>query len=100
MALFKNITKSNGITTSYHKVTSVTIDKEHGSHVEQSGDDIQLVVRLTSYFNKEYRENEQPIESKIFYFNITSEEEESTSARKLAYTKIKTLAEWADAEDC
>ena len=99
MALYKEIVKDNGVTTSYHKVTSVTISQEPYIYTE-SDKDIQLTVKLTSYLNQEYRENNQPIESQMFYFNITSEEEESTSARKLAYAKIKSIENWADAVDC
>ena len=67
MALCKTITKDNGITTSYHKVTSVTVNQDP-SFTETSR---QLSVKLTSYLNQEYRENNQPIENQMFYFSIT-----------------------------
>jgi len=99
MALSKKIVKDNGITTSYHKVTTVTISQKPYL-LPEADDNIYMSVELTSYFNEEYRHNSTPIESNMYYFNITSEEEESTSARKLAYSKIKTLDMWADATDC
>jgi len=99
MALSKVITKNNGITTSYHKVTSVTVSQENYLTLE-TNKCVYLSVELTSYFNEEYRQNSEAIESNNYYFTITSEEEESTSARKLAYNKLKTLQQWADAVNC
>ena len=99
MALSKTITKNNGITTSYHKVTSVTVNQE-SYMLSEPDKSVQLAVKLTSYFNEEYRNNSEPIESETYYFKVTSEEEESTSARKLAYNKLKTLTQWSDAKDC
>ena len=99
MALSKTIVKNNGIITSYHKVTSVTISQESYLTSDDTNN-VQLAVKLTSYLNEEYRQNEQPIETEMYYFSATSEEEASTSARKLAYEKLKTLSIWADATDC
>lgn len=99
MALSKTITKNNGITTSYHKVTSVSVNNEpYLVPTETQG--VQLAVKLTSFFNEEYRQNNQPIETEMYYFSATSDEEANTSARKLAYEKLKTLEKWADAKDC
>ena len=92
MALSKTFTQPNGITTSYHKVTRVSVSCR--------GEEIDLGVEMTSYLNEEYRESENPITSLFYNFTVTGEEEQSMSARKLAYAKIKTLDEWADAVDC
>ncbi len=99
MALYKIITKKNGITTSYHKVTSVTVSQEDYL-LPENDKCVNLAVEVTSYFNEEYRQNSEAIESEKYYFSATSEEEESTSARRLAYNKLKTLQKWEDATDC
>jgi hypothetical protein len=91
MALKKTFVKENGISTSYHKISNVTI---------RSLDELSLHIQVTSYLNEEYREKEQEIETLFYTFDLVSEEEESMGARKLAYVKLKTLEEWADAEDC
>lgn len=95
MALSKTFIKDNGIVTSYHKVTNLSIADRNNED-----DTLNLNVELTSYMNQEYRKQNQPIETLYYFFNITSEEEEATSARKLAYAKIKELPEWIDAENC
>ena len=97
MALNKTFIKDNGITTSYHKVTTVNLSCNHD---EENQNTLLLGLELTSFLNQEYRENEQPIESDYYHFSITKEEEQETSAFKLAYKKIKELPQWADAEDC
>ena len=91
MALKKTFVKENGISTSYHKISNVTV---------RSTDSLSLRVQVTSYLNEEYREKEQEIETLFYTFDLTSEEEDSMGARKLAYAKLKTLDEWAGAEDC
>lgn len=97
MALNKTFLKENGITTSYHKVTTVNFSQDYSSE-SQVG--LLLGVEITSFFNQEYRNNDQPIESEFYHFSITKEEEQETSAFKLAYNKIKELPQWIDAEDC
>ena len=92
MALNKTFTQSNGIVTSYHKVSRVSINC--------NDNEISMGVEMTSYMNEEYRESENPVTSLFYNFDITSDEEQSMSARKLAYAKVKTLPEWADAVDC
>ena len=92
MALNKTFTQSNGITTSYHKVTRVSVNC--------SDSEMSMGVEMTSYMNEEYRESENPVTSLFYNFDITGEEEQSMSARKLAYAKVKTLPEWEDAADC
>ena len=91
MALKKTFVKENGISTSYHKISNVTV---------RSSDELSLRVQITSYLNEEYRKKEQEIETLFYSFDLTSGEEDSMGARKLAYAKIKTLEEWVDAEDC
>lgn len=91
MALKKTFVKENGISTSYHKISNVTL---------RSAEELSLWIQVTSYLNEEYREKEQEIETLFYTFDITKEEEDSMGTRKLAYAKLKTLEEWADAEDC
>lgn len=97
MALNKTFTKENGITTSYHKVTTINFSQDYSS---ENSDGLLFGVEITSFFNEEYRQNEQPIESDFYHFSITKGEEQETSAFKLAYKKIKELPQWIDAEDC
>ena len=97
MALNKTFVKENGITTSYHKVTTVNFSQDYSP---ENQDGLLLGVEITSFLNQEYRENEQPIESDFYHFSITKEEEQEISAFKLAYKKIKELPQWTDAEDC
>ena len=92
MALNKTFVKDNGITTSYHKVSTVALDDFDTAP--------SLRVHVTSYLNEEYRKDGQAIETLYYNFDITSDEENETTARKLAYSKLKTLEEWADAIDC
>ena len=91
MALKKTFVKENGISTSYHKISNVTL---------HSAEELSLYVQVTSYLNEEYRQKEQEIETLFYTFGVTEEEENAMGARKLAYAKLKTLEEWADAEDC
>ena len=91
MALKKTFLKENGISTLYHKISNVTL---------RSVEELSLHVQVTSYLNEEYREKEQEIETLFYTFDITKEEEDGMGTRKLAYAKLKTLEEWADAEDC
>lgn len=88
MALLKNIISSEGFTTSYHKIQSVSLN------------DNILHCHVGSYVSKEYRDLERPAQSNYYSFEITIEEEESMGIRQLAYKKIKELPEWTDAENC
>ncbi len=93
MALCKTFVQENGISTSYHKITDVTVRTEETN-------DINLRVFLTSYMDKTYREKDQPINTDFYSFEISGELEESMSIRKLAYNQLRTLEKWSDAEDC
>ena len=87
MALLKNITSSEGFITSYHKIQMVSLH------------DSTLHCHVDSYVSKEYRNLERPAQSNFYSFEITVEEEESMGIRQLAYTKLKELPEWTDAEN-
>lgn len=102
MALNKSITQTNGITTEYHKITSVNLVDRNGRFPVSDEQELplQIDVALTSFLNKEYRETGHSINTSVYNFHITQEEEESMGIRKLAYAKIKTLEIFADAEDC
>lgn len=88
MALSKEIKNNQGIVTTYHKVSNVTLR------------DGRLSCTLDSYVSTEYRNAEQSADSSMFRFNITLAEEESMGIRALCYSKIKELEDWADASDC
>ena len=90
MALFKEKISDNGIISKYHNIATLSL-----------GRDNMLACYVNSYANKEYRDNEaEPVQHQCYYIHITIEEEESMGIRKLAYTKLKELDEWKDAEDC
>lgn len=88
MALQKDIVSHEGFTTNYHKIEEINLH-----------DNILNIV-VNSYVSREYREFERPADQQSFNFEITLEEEEAMGIRKLAYTKIKELPDWKDAEDC
>ncbi len=88
MALQKTITDNKGISTTYHRV----------SHVSLNNNDLSCT--LQSYVSEIYRENENYANAQPYFFVITVEEEESMGIRALCYTKLKELEEWADATDC
>ena len=88
MALLKEITNEKGISTNYHKISSVTLR------------DNVVTCHLDSYVSKDYRELGQSADSFAFRFSTGVEEEESMGIRALCYTKIKALANWAEATDC
>ena len=87
MALLKNIKSTEGFVTSYHKIQSVALN------------DNILHCHVDSYVSKEYRNLERPAQSNFYSFEITVEEEESMGIRQLAYSKLKELPEWTDAEN-
>lgn len=88
MALNKQLINDKGIVTNYHRVSHVSLN------------DSTLHCSIESYVSPEYREMEKYADTSHFSFNITVEEEESMGIRALCYTKIKELADWADATDC
>ena len=88
MALTKELINRQGVVTTYHKISNVSLDSN------------RLRCRIESYVSKDYREVEQPADSSTFNFDITVEEEEAMGIRALCYTKIKALEDWSDATDC
>ena len=122
MALNKLIILDNGITTTYHRISTVNLDlyekivrvsESSDTFNEETGETIHtdpvyetvksalLKVKLLSYVNKDYRDNSSTknASSKDFYFEITPEESNS-NLRELAYDKLKLIEEFKDAEDC
>ena len=100
MALKKLFTQENGIATEYHKVTRVTFIDNNGEYPSEDKIPLTLQVKLTSYLNEGYRKSGHSIDSEMYIFDITDEEEETLGIRKLAYAKLKELDTFADAEDC
>lgn len=99
MALNKTLIQDNGITTSYHKVTRATFIDSNGEHPSEEYIPLRLQVNVTSFLNEDYRKTGYSINSEIYTFDITAADEE-LGIRKLAYTKLKALDAFADAEDC
>ena len=94
MALSKVFVKPNGITTEYHRISQADLS------VRDDNPAANLFVTVTSYLNEEYREAGHSIESLHYHFTLEQGEDENIGVRELAYNKIKTLSEWADATDC
>ena len=88
MALLKEKINDHGIVTNYHRIDHVSFN------------DGRLICSLESYVSKDYRENDMAADRHFFTFDVTLQEEESMGVRALGYTKIKSLANWADAQDC
>ena len=93
MALMKTVIQDNGTVSTYHRVVKAIIEYSDDGY-------LNLIVKLQSYFNEEYRQHQEVIRSIEYSFEITKEEEESQGLRALSYNKIKTLEEWQDATDC
>ena len=90
MALKKTIELESGITVEYFRLSQLNINGDQASFI------------LEGYINQSARENgKQPIyeagNSGMIPYD-KSKVDESPFAQ--AYTKIKTLPSWADAEDC
>ena len=104
MALKKLFVQDNGISTEYHKVNRVNLIDRNGEYPREFNIDekssLKLDVVVVSFLNEEYREKGHSINTNIYSFNITKDEEETLGIRKLAYVKLKTLDIFADAEDC
>lgn len=96
MALNKKIIKDNGVETNYHRITQVNFSITEFSNIENK----YLSVRITSYLNEEYRENNKSIDEQYFNFLLEENEDIATDIRAFAYEKIKILPEWVDATDC
>ena len=75
--------KNNGIKTSYHKITSINL-------TTREEDNILLVV-LTSYLDETYRQQLQSIETTMFDFELTEDEDINIGIRELGYKKLKEM---------
>jgi hypothetical protein len=92
MALKKQIIKENGTESNYHKISRVDLSI--------SDDQTRLAVEIESYLNEEYRKANKPNDRDYQLFVLEGGEDTTSQIRPLAYSKIKELAAWADAEDC
>ena len=99
MALRKNITQSNGITTNYHKINRIALIDNNGEVPAEERQPLILTVDVVSYLNEEYRDACESIMVRTYGFNI-SPDEEVISIRSLGYTKLKELELFKEAEDC
>lgn len=104
MALKKLFVQDNGITTEYHKVARVNLIDRNGEFPREPDTtdkfSLEINVVVVSFLNEEYRETGHSINTNIYDFTITKEEEETLGIRRLAYSKLKELDIFADAEDC
>ena len=90
MALLKDVTQDDGVTTSYHRIQSVIINtNSHNS------------IIIVSYIDNDIREKEKeglilvPYQKAITY----ETKYDPDMSVEVAYDYLKTLNEFADAED-
>ena len=88
MALNKEIVNGSGVTTTYHRIDHVSIT------------DNQMHCSVLSYVSSFYRDLDKAVDSSVYTFDISLEEEESMGIRQLCYSKLKELEFWSDATDC
>ena len=88
MALNKEITIDNGAIANYHRINYVNLR------------DNVLSFSVASYLSEVYRALERPINETYYEFDISVKEEESMGIRRLCYSKLKELEQWASATDC
>lgn len=94
MALKKVITDHKGISTSYHKITDISVrGKENEFYSAHAA--------LKSYVSEDIRQESvnNEVEISFYYFNLT-EEEMNGNIFVTMYNKIKALEKFEGAEDC
>jgi len=98
MALLKKISTNLGIDGEYVKVNNVRIDMT----ADGAGFAVRVVYSL--YFNSAVRQSgKQPLISAgaiIPSANITAEQVDFANALRMGYLLLKTLPEFAGAQDC
>ena len=105
MALCKEITKENGITTEYHKIKNVSVTMRT-SRIDEGINEIDnthlLSVKVKSYISEEYRRasEDNAVSSKDYSFRVTLAEIAEMPIVALAYAKLKTEPNFDGAEDC
>ena len=105
MALYKEITKDNGITVVYHKIKSVSVMMRTPRIDEETNetDNTHLLsVKVKSYVSEDYRRvsEDNAVASRDYTFRVTLAEIAETPILELAYAELKAEPIFEGAEDC
>lgn len=116
MALNKEITSKTGVTTNYHKIDNLRMDKvfelvrvpeDHPNYdpdntVTEKQFYYSISFRLLSYVNVEIRTMSEMLaaESKEIRVRASIDEGDNTPIFNLAYNKLKELERYKGAIDC
>ena len=105
MALYKEITKENGISTAYHKIKNVSVTMRTPRIDEETNetDNTHLLsVKVKSYVSEDYRRvaEDNAVSSRDYNFKVTLAELAETPIVALAYAKLKAEPNFEGAEDC
>ena len=93
MALRKTITDQRGNTVCYHRVGYTSFNPTRHRPC-------QVTFEVHCFASDDFSVPQRPLARFKYTFDVTSTEEDTMGIRKLCYTKLKELEEWADAEDC
>lgn len=101
MALKKTIVNNKGVVTSYHKITALTVFKQRESRGVEG---VQYVMRVQvgSYTSADMRQKSETLKADIMPYTFICSYDELTHIPTftLAYSKLKELERFAEAEDC
>ena len=94
MALRKTITDARGITTTYHKISDISI--------RPGEEDMILRTTVMSYTDEEVRRTNPNLYVEVYdqLFNVTMAELETIPVYTLAYDNLKKLSKFYEAENC
>ena len=106
MALYKEITKDNGITAQYHKIKKVSVVMRSPYVDEETSEIINdthlLCVNVKSYVSEDYRRvsEDNAVYIRDYHVKVTLAEIAETPILELAYAKLKEMPGFTDAKDC
>lgn len=93
MALKKELITSKGIVTVYHKIDAIRID--------HSDEDWHLSMTVRSYADEKYRDESvyNSVLARHYRFDVKMDELDTSAIFSLAYRKLKSHEDFADAVD-
>ena len=109
MALKKTIIETNGISTEYHKIKSVTIGTKMTQKKCAEGSDkiteqafYFVNAEVAAYVSEELRQKSahNSVIDRTFNFRIPAEDVDTNGIHALVYAKLKEQKLFEDAEDC
>lgn len=116
MALKKQIIEKNGVVTEYHKIVNILVNPKTIHYIKEPQttegkpvwyrqvrkEGYEIKVTLASYVNIDLRNKSADfvVLKNNFVFIIDAQQMEENSIFETAYTELKTLSQFAGAEDC